>query len=81
MLEKQVVVDLVEALENGTVQVRTATKIMDDGVEINRTFHRHVVVPGQDYSQEDAKVQAICAAVQTPDVIAAYEASQTPIEA
>jgi hypothetical protein len=75
-LEKQTVVDLVEALENGTVQVRTATKIIDDGVEVNRTFHRHIVVPGQDYSQEDAKVQAICAAIHTPDVIAAYEAAQ-----
>jgi hypothetical protein len=74
-LEKQTVIDLVETLENGVIQVRTATKIMDDGVEINRTFHRHVVVPGQDYSQEDAKVQAICAAIQTPDVIAAYEAA------
>jgi hypothetical protein len=80
-LEKQVVVDQIEVVENGAVQVRTATKIMDDGVEISRTFHRHVVVPGADYSQEDAKVQAICAAIQTPDVIAAYEASQTPIEA
>jgi hypothetical protein len=76
MLEKQTVVDLVEALENGTVQVRTAAKIIDDGVEINRTFHRHVIVPGADYSQEDAKVQAICAVIQTPDVIAAYEAAQ-----
>jgi hypothetical protein len=75
-LEKQTVVDLVETLENGTVQVRTATKIIDDGVEVNRTFHRHIVVPGQDYSQEDAKVQAICAAVQTPDVVATYEAAQ-----
>jgi hypothetical protein len=75
MLEKQTVIDLVETLENGIVQVRTATKIMDDGVEINRTFHRHVVAPGDDYSQEDVKVQAICAAVQTPDVIAAYQAA------
>ncbi len=75
MLEKQTIVDLVETLENGVVQVRTATKIMDDGVEVSRTFHRHVIVPGADYSQEDAKVQAICAAVQTPDVIVAYEAA------
>jgi len=74
-LEKQVVVDQIEVVENGTVQVRTATKIMDDGVEVSRTFHRHVIVPGADYSAEDAKVQAICAAVQTPDVIAAYEAA------
>jgi hypothetical protein len=76
MLEKQTVVDLIETLENGVVQVRTATKIMDDDVEVSRTFHRHVVMPGQDYSQEDAKVQAICAAIHTPDVIAAYEAAQ-----
>ena len=75
-LEKQTVVDLVEALESGVVQVRTATKIMDNGVEISRTFHRHVVTPGDDYSQEDAKVQAICAIVQTADVIAAYQATQ-----
>ena len=73
-LEKQIVVDLVETFENGCVQVRTATKIMDDGKELNRTFHRHVVAPGDDYSQEDAKVQAICAAVHTPEVIAAYQA-------
>ena len=77
-LEKQTVVDLVEALESGVVQVRTATKIMDDGKEVNRTFHRHVVAPGQDYSAEDAKVQAICAAVHTPEAIAAY---QTALEA
>ena len=77
-LEKKIVVDLIETLENGTVQVRTKTAILEDGKEISSKFHRHVVVPGQDYSQEDAKVQAICAAVQTPDVFATYE---TAIEA
>ena len=75
MLEKQTVIDQIEVLENSTVQVRTATKIMDDGQEISRTYHRHVVAPGQDYSAEDAKVQAICAAVHTPEAIAAYEAA------
>ena len=74
-LEKKVVVDLAEVVENGSVQVRTKTAILEDGKEISNKFHRHVIVPGQDYSQEDAKVQAICAAVQTPDVIAAYEAA------
>jgi hypothetical protein len=74
-LEKQVVVDLIEALENGVVQVRTATRIVEDGKTVSSSLHRHVVAPGDDYSQEDAKVQAICAAVQTPDVIAAYEAA------
>jgi hypothetical protein len=75
-LEKQMVVDQVEVLENGMVQVRTATRIVEDGEVISSSLHRHVVAPGADYSQEDAKVQAICAAVQTPDVIAAYEAAQ-----
>jgi len=75
-LEKQVVVDLIETIENGCVQVRTKTAILEDGVQISGTFHRHVVVPGQDYSNEDARVQAICSAVHTPEVVAAYEAAQ-----
>lgn len=56
------------------VQVRTATVIKRDGVEISRTFHRHVIAPGEDYSNEEAKVQAICAAVHTDNVKAAYAA-------
>ena len=81
-LEKIIVVDQIEVLENGCVQVRTASKILEDSKEVNRTFHRHVVAPGDDYSAEDAKVQAICAAVHTPEVVAAYqaalEAAQSP---
>ena len=75
-LEKQVVVDLIETIENGSVQVRTKTAILEDGVQISGTFHRHVVAPGQDYSNENTRVQAICAAVHTPEVIAAYQAAQ-----
>lgn len=74
MLEKLIVVDQIEVVENGCVQVRTATKIIDDGKEINRTFHRHVIAPGNDYSNEDNRVKAVCAAVHTPEVIAAYQA-------
>jgi hypothetical protein len=80
-LEKKVVVDLVETLESGVLQVRTKTAILEDGVEISSKFHRHVVAPGDDYSAEDAKVQAICAAVHTPEVVAAYKASQVPLDA
>ena len=72
MLEKIVSVDLIEVVENGTIQVRTNTAIMEDGQQISGTFHRHVVAPGKDYSAEDARVQAICAAVHTDEVIAAY---------
>lgn len=75
-LEKKVVVDLIETLESGVVQVRTKTAIMEDGKQISGAFHRHIVAPGDDYSAEDAKVQAICVAVHTPEVIAAYKAAQ-----
>jgi hypothetical protein len=75
-LEKIISVDMIEAVENGCVQVRTATRIMEDGKQISGTFHRHVVAPGDDYSAEDAKVQAICKATHTKDVVAAYKAAQ-----
>lgn len=75
-LEKQTVVDKIEVVENGTVQVRTAIRIVEDGNVISSSYHRHVVAPGQDYSGEDARVQAICAATHTAEVIAAYQAAQ-----
>jgi archaellum component FlaF (FlaF/FlaG flagellin family) len=76
MLEKVTVVDRIEVVENGSVQVRTKTAIMEDGKQISGNFHRHVVAPGDDYSGEDARVQAICAATHTAEVIAAYKAAQ-----
>lgn len=79
MLEKIKIVDRIEVVENGCVQVRTKTAIMEDGKQISGTFHRHAVAPGADYSAEDARVQAICAATHTADVIAAYEAAQTNV--
>ena len=75
-LEKQTVVDKIEVTENGHVQVRTATRIVEDGSVISTSYHRHVVAPGQDYSGEDARVQAICGATHTAEVVAAYEAAQ-----
>ena len=82
MLEKIEIVDRIEVVENGCVQVRTRTSIMEDGKQISGTFHRHVVAPGDDYSGEDARVKALCAAMHTADVVAAYKelqnAAQTP---
>jgi hypothetical protein len=75
-LKKFISVDLIEFVENGTLQVRTKTAIKEDGVEISSKFHRHVVVPGADVSGEDAKVQAIAASIHTADVVAAYKAAQ-----
>ena len=56
------------------VQVRTATVIERDGVEISRSFHRQVFQPTDSHEGQDPKVVAICEAVHTPEVIAAYEA-------
>jgi hypothetical protein len=75
-LEKVEIVDRIEVVENGCIQVRTKTAIKEDGVEISSKFHRHVVAPGDDYSSEDARVQAICAAVHTDEVIAAQTKEQ-----
>jgi len=75
-LEKVISVDLIEVIESGAVQVRTKTAILEDGKQISGTFHRHVVAPGADYSNEDARVKAICAATHTAAVVAAYQAAQ-----
>lgn len=75
-LSKTQVVDLIETLENGVVQVRTATRILDDDVVVSSSFHRHVIVPGDDYSQEDPRVQLICNAVHTPEVVSKYQSDQ-----
>jgi hypothetical protein len=75
-LEKNVVVDNIEIIENDRVQVRTKTTIFDDGKQISEIFHRHIVAPGDDYSAEDSRVQAVCAAIHTADVVAAYAAEQ-----
>jgi hypothetical protein len=74
-LEKVISTDLIEVLENGCVQVRVKTAIVEDGKHISGTFHRHVVVPGADYSGEDARVKAICAATHTAEVVDAYQAA------
>ena len=56
------------------VQVRTATIVSENGVEISRTYHRHVVAPNADITGESTEVQAICNAVHTQAVKDAYAA-------
>jgi len=75
-LTEKTIVDKIEVLESNSIQVRTANIIEKDGVEISRTFHRHVVHPNTDISGEDAKVQAVANAVWTEEIIAAYLQSQ-----
>ena len=74
-LTKAVSQDKIEIVgEFKAVQVRTCTKVLEDGVELSSGFRRHVVQAGDDYSAESAEVQAICAAVHTDAVVAAYAA-------
>ena len=78
-LTKTTTNDKIEVINHGTwssVQVRTATIISEDGVELSRNFHRHVVMPDADLSAEDADVSAICTPVFSDAVKAAYAAAQ-----
>lgn len=58
-LEKVSVIDKIEVLETGHIQVRRADKIMEDGVELAKTYHRHVLSLGDDLTNEDALVKAV----------------------
>ena len=88
-ITKETVADKIETLESGDVQVRIATIIKEDGTELSRTFHRHVLNPSTktgsswgntDISGEDARVQAICNAVWTSAVKTAYQEAFDAIE-
>jgi hypothetical protein len=81
-LTKETIVDKIEVLEMGQVQVRTATRVLEDGVQLSSSFHRHVVVPSTkasgswadtDISGEDARVQAVATATWTAAVKTAYQ--------
>jgi len=84
-LTKETIVDKIEVLEMGQVQVRTATRVLEDGVQLSQAYHRHVVEPSTkasgswadtDISGEDARVQAIATATWTSAVKTAYQEQQ-----
>ena len=89
-LTKETVVDKIEVLEDGQVQVRTATRILEDGLQLSQAYHRHVLAPSTktdgswadtDISGEDARVQAIATATWTAEVKTAWQErvdAQTP---
>ena len=77
-ITKRTITDKIEIVgQYRHVQVRTATVIEEDGVELSRSFHRHVVAPTDNYSGETDEVQAVCQAVFTPEVDEAYQNAQT----
>ena len=77
-LEKVISEDKIEIVGiHKAVQIRTCTQVLEDGVELSSSYHRHVIAAGDDYSNESAEVQAICATVHTDAVISAYRNSQS----
>tara|TARA_R110002072_G_scaffold103623_1_gene227342 strand:- start:1363 stop:1656 length:294 start_codon:yes stop_codon:yes gene_type:complete len=86
-ITKEIKADKIEVVGDWNIQVRTATIIKEDDVELTRSFHRHVLVPfvsskaddnswthtDTDISGEEAQVQAIATAAWTDDVKAAYK--------
>ena len=79
-LEKQTLVGSIGVNENGTINVRTDTVILDDGAEASRAHSRKVLAPGDPLDGEDARVVAVANAVWTDEVVAAYQAAQAPAE-
>ena len=73
-LTKQAVIDQITVTENGSILYREVTRIMEDGNEISKTYHRSSLVPAQDLTGIPANVVAICNAAWTAEVIAAYQA-------
>lgn len=74
-LTKETIEDKIEVVgQYKSVQVRTATVVKENGVELNRSFSRKVILAGDDYSGESTEVQAICAVVHTSEVVSAYAA-------
>lgn len=69
-------IDKIEITQACVVQLRNVTILTKDGKEIAKSYHREVLFPGQDVSNQPDNVKAICSAAWTPEVIAAYEASQ-----
>ena len=82
-LTKETIVDKIEVLELGQLQIRTATRVLEDGVELSSSYHRHVLNPSAktgdtwgdtDVSGEDARVQAVATATWTNSVKTAWQA-------
>ena len=81
-LTKEIIVDKIEVLENGIVQVRTATRVLEDGTQLSQAYHRHFLEPSTkdsgswadtDISGEDARVQAVANATWTSAVKTAWQ--------
>lgn len=73
MIEKQIAVDQITVTESGVILYREATRIIEDGKEVAKTYHRSSLMPGQDLAGCPANVATIATAVWTPEVLAAAQ--------
>ncbi len=80
MYTEQSVIDSIEILEDGRLQVRRSDRVLKNGLVIAQTYHRHVLEPGQDIKAEDSKVAKVAAAVWTRDVIDKFNLAMAPLE-
>jgi len=72
MYSEQSVIDKIEVLEDGQIQIRRADRVLKDGVKISETYHRHVIAPGDNLDKEDVRVKAVAEVVWTKEVKAEY---------
>jgi hypothetical protein len=79
-LTKEVKIDQITVTEQGIILYREATRILEDGVELSKTYHRSSLSPASDLTDVPANVAAICNAAWTDEVVAAYQASQVVVE-
>jgi hypothetical protein len=75
-ITKETAVDQITVTENGIILYREATRIMEDGTELTKTYHRSSLTPDQDLTGVPEKVVAICNTAWTADVVAEYKAAQ-----
>ena len=75
-ITKETAIDQITVTENGIILYREATRIMEDGTELTKTYHRSSLTPAQDLTGVPEKVVAICNTAWTQEVIAAYQAAQ-----
>ena len=80
-LTKTTVIDQITVTENGIILYREATRILEDGNELSKTYHRSSLTPAQDLTGVPSNVVAICNTARTAEVVAAYQAAQAAAEA
>jgi hypothetical protein len=79
-LEKIIEIDKIEILKDGQIQIRRSTKIIDDGIEMGTTYHRHVLLPGDPIGDQHERVISIANAIWTTDVVDNYRQKYKKIE-